>query len=428
MKLRDFTKLVSLYEKVAPSGAERVAQLSDPLPFLQFLSRALDKRIEVDDFGILQPWAIAAIAALGSANTGRRIFVQNAHSTPPSQFAYALGLDDLISGNKVHGLPEKGRTVKLVNVCEYEEIEPVSNEISELVFTGEAGSDSNEYHDIEEVKKTIRYVMIELLRNVIQHSHYAQGAIILAQRMDKYDQPFIQVAVADCGIGVFESLRATHTDIETPSVALERSLWPYFSGKFHQGEKGAPQNAGLGLFFVSEMAKLSGGRLLISSRGASLMIQGDPNALGNNKIDEHQDGFEGTLVSFELPKRGVADYDALIAKITQTARERATRRENIRWLRFDIPPTDSFEYIISIASENTVVAEEFSRSELLPRIIKRQILVLNFSNMKVCTQSYLHALLFEAIRVSHAMQVPLFVKQASPSVTDGIHLVEMYAL
>ena len=168
--------------------------------------------------------------------------------------------------------------------------------------------------------------------------------------------------------------------------------------------------------------------MLISSRGASLLIQGDPNAAGNNRIDEFPQGFEGTLVTFELPKRGVADYDALISKITQLARERATRRESTRWLRFDIPPSDSFEYIISIASENTVVAEEFSRKELLPRIINRQVLVLNFCNMKICTQSYLHALLFEAIRVSHAMQVPLFIKQASPSVTDGIHLVEMYAL
>ena len=428
MKLRDFEKLVSLYEKASPTGPERAAQLSDPVPFLQFINRALDKRIQVDDFGVLQPWAIAAIAALGTTSLGRRVFVQNAHSTPPAQFAGALGLDDLLSGDRVHGLAEKGRTVKLVNVSRYEEIEPVSMEISELVFSDQPGTNSSDYIDVEEVKKTIRYVMIELLRNVIQHSNYPQGAIILAQRMDKYEQPFIQIAVADCGIGIFDSLRVTHVDIETPAVALERSIWPYFSGKFHQGEKGAAQNAGLGLFFVSEMAKLSGGRLLISSRGASLLIQGDPNALGINKIQEFGEGFEGTLVAFELPKRGVADYDALIAKITQLARGRAARREETRWLRFDIPPKDSLEYIISIASENTVIAEEFSRKELLPRILNRQVLVLNFCNMKICTQSYLHAILFEAVRVSHALQVPLFIKQTSPSVRDGIHLVEMYAL
>jgi hypothetical protein len=273
--------------------------------------------------------------------------------------------------------------------------------------------------------------MIEALRNVIQHSEDPAGAVILAQRMDKgpeYEQPYIQVAVVDCGVGIRETLRRTHTDITTTDVALERSLWPYYSGKFHSFQHGSAQNAGLGLFFISEMAKLTSGKLLISSRDASLLLIGDPESMGNNKISSFSIGFPGTLLAFEMPKRGVADYDQLIQRIGEIARSRTAIRESVRWIRFDIPTSDVLEFVITIASEDTVKAEDFSKKELIPRIRAKQIMVLNFIQMKICTQSYLHALLFEAIRIAYELTVPLYAKNASPSVKDGIHLVEMYSL
>jgi len=431
MKLRDIDKLISLIEHIQPEEAERVTFLSEPTAFLRLLDRAAGKRIEVDDFKTLQPWALAALAKLGTTTTEGKLFVHNSKLTSPSQFAAAMGLDNLIAGDKVRGEPEKGRTVKLCEVCTYEEIEPVSDQISKLIVSDAPNADPSEYHDADEVQKTIRYVLIEAVRNVIQHSEDHAGAVVLAQRMDKgpgYEQPFIQVGVVDCGIGILETLSRTHADITTQEVALERSLWPYYSGKFHSFQHGSAQNAGLGLFFISEMAKLTSGKMLISSRGASLLLLGDPEAKGNNKITLLPVGFPGTLLAFEMPKRGVADYDSLIKRIAEIAQTRTVVREKARWIRFDVPPGDAMEFMISIASENTVKAESFSREQLIPRIRSGQVLVLNFSQMKICTQSYLHALLFEAIRTAFELKVPLYAKRASPSVVDGIHLVEMYTL
>jgi len=158
------------------------------------------------------------------------------------------------------------------------------------------------------------------------------------------------------------------------------------------------------------------------------LLLGDPEAKGNNKITLLPVGFPGTLLAFEMPKRGVADYDSLIKRIAEIAQTRTVVREKARWIRFDVPPGDAMEFMISIASENTVKAESFSREQLIPRIRSGQVLVLNFSQMKICTQSYLHALLFEAIRTAFELKVPLYAKRASPSVVDGIHLVEMYTL
>jgi hypothetical protein len=272
--------------------------------------------------------------------------------------------------------------------------------------------------------------MIELLRNVIQHSYDKNGAIIVAQRMrmdDKDSESFTQIAVIDQGIGIYDSLRETRKDIQTEEMALERSIWPHYSGKFYEGQGGSSQNAGMGLFFVSEMAKLTAGIFLIASRGASLYIKGNPES-GINEIRSATTGFDGTLVAFEMPKRGVADYDELIKTISEKARERKASEESKRWIRFDIPTEKVLEFLISIASENTVKAEEFSKTQLIPRINEGEILCLNFTNMQVCTQSFMHSLLYEALRIAFEKKVPLYVKNASPSVADTIRLVERYGL
>ncbi len=388
----------------------------------------MEKRITIDDFQVLQPWAITALAVLATQEDGK-LYIENLHEKPCAKFAASLGLDDLVNGSDVHGAPEVGRTVKLTRVNDFAAIEPVAGNIARLIVSDSLTDQTNtQYLDAEEVRSTIRYVMVELLRNVIQHSFDQRGGIILAQRMDKGPEPSIQVAVVDAGIGIERSLRASHPDISGADVALEHSIWPSYSGTFRLGQAGSSQNAGMGLFFVSEMAKLTSGKFLLCSRGASLLIQGDPESKGNNKIDLFKTGFPGTIAAFEIPKRGVSDYDALIKRIIDIASERQKKETTHQWVRYDLPQTDVIEFVIAVASENTVEAERFSREQLMPRIKCGQGLLLNFANVTICTQSFMHALLFEALRTAFESKVPIFIKNASESVKDGIRLVETYGL
>ncbi len=59
-------------------------------------------------------------------------------------------------------------------------------------------------------------------------------------------------------------------------------------------------------------------------------------------------------------------HDELIKTISEKARERKASDESKRWIRFDIPKEQVLEFLISIASENTVKAEEFSKTQLMP--------------------------------------------------------------
>ena len=56
------------------------------------------------------------------------------------------------------------------------------------------------------------------------------------------------------------------------------------------------------------------------------------------------------------------------------------------------------------------------------------MIVLDFGGMDIVTQSYLHALLFSALRLAWARQSFIYVVNASSSVRSGIELVEDYAL
>lgn len=55
-------------------------------------------------------------------------------------------------------------------------------------------------------------------------------------------------------------------------------------------------------------------------------------------------------------------------------------------------------------------------------------MALDFLNVKVCTQSYLHALLHECVRLAWARKVPVYVVRANATVRAQLEFVEAYSL
>jgi len=109
---------------------------------------------------------------------------------------------------------------------------------------------------IDETRKTLEYVIVELLRNAIQHG--GSPGFVAAQRMDqrnRYPFPVVQVAVADAGIGIPAALVNHHPHIEDPRVALERSLHPHISGTFPEGGSGGIKKRRDGSFLHAGVCK-----------------------------------------------------------------------------------------------------------------------------------------------------------------------------
>jgi hypothetical protein len=372
---------------------------------------------------VIQAWALVGLATLSRHGHPSPLHVDTSGSKPATGFAVALGLDGVIAGSAVTGPAEEGRTVKLTPIGRFPGSSPyeVAGRIARLLIPD----------DTDDTRHTIYYVLSELMRNVVQHSRDAQGGMVAAQLMAAgrggYDHAVVQVAVGDAGIGIPESLRRFHPQYSAPEAALVRALDPHVSGTFEPGLSGTEENAGLGLFFIAEMAKQAGGRLLIATRGARLLLEGARDG-HPQRFEKAPVGFPGTLVAFELPDRGVSDNHALLSRINELARERTPKRVTERWLRYETVPQGVQRIMVAVAAEDTTAAREYANVHLEPRIMRRESVALDFSSLSICTQSFLHALLFEPLRLAWAKRVPLYLVNVSPAVRSSLDLLESYAL
>jgi hypothetical protein len=398
-----------------------------PDEFLSWLADA--SSLDLDSLAFAQIWGLVAIGALSHPGREDSLRVLSEGRSSASRFAHAVGLTELLRGDQCDIPLESGRTVRLCRIGEFRAIEPTAREIAKMLIAGTSESDVA-------TRKTLFYVIVELLRNAIQHSGDPLGGVVAAQWMGAplpgySERPMIQICVADAGMGIQRSLLPRHPGLTDPEESLNKALWPHFSGTFDEGLTGSLQNAGMGLFFIAEMAKLTAGRLLIASRGATLSLVGDRQGLDRHEMSFLKPkglGFPGTLVGFELPTDEVQDYDGLMMRIAQRAKERTPRRAIHRWLRFEEPPASARRFLVSVTSEDTVAAQAFSEQHLQPLLVNRTPVSLNFSNFSVCTQSFLHALLFDAVRMAWARHTPVYIEKASPAVKSGLELLESYAL
>jgi hypothetical protein len=399
-------------------------QLDDPRVFLQWLAAARARGVaSLDEVHVAEVFALAGIAALARHDGRERLTLLPAATTGAARFAHALGLDEVIEGVSEREPTQQGKTVTLTRVRRAGSPEAIASKIVDLLLPARPRSDA---------ATLFWFVLVELLRNVVQHSQDAAGGVVAAQVNDGgpyTGAPALQLVVADNGIGVFEALRRLRPTIQTPAEALARALEPHVSGAFAEGHSGSVHNAGLGLFFVSEMAKATSGRLLLASRGATYFLDRSRAATSRPTITNGDaPDYPGTLVVFETAMGQVGSYDAIIDGILRLAEQRTPQRITQRWLRFEEPPPGTFRALITVASEDTVAAHAFAAAVLEPRLMKREALALDFRTMRVCTQSFLHALLHETVRLAWARKVPMFVVNASPSVRAQLELVEGYSL
>jgi hypothetical protein len=404
-------------DAMSRAGQTRSATLQRPEDFLTYLNQS-QTRVDLAPFTLLEMWALAAVAAPARDKRDRPLEVSWDQSVSSRGFATAVGFDDVakLVGGPVRG--EQGRTVRLTLLRFEEDIDTVAKEIARLL----AGTDETQ----ASARWTLQYVVTELLRNVLQHSRDSLGGVVGAQLNDKglnRDKPVYQVVVADTGKGIRASLARHHSHVTDDREALEIALHPHISGAFPVGRSGNEQNAGLGLFFISEMAKHSGGRMLLASQSAGLII--DPSL--PKRAELLSVGYPGTLVVFESPVRMPMEFGDMFDRIAEHARERKPSRLKSEWLRFSDPPQEAMTFLVNRFAENNEKARDLSQSQIIPRLLKKQTVVLNFVNVQVATQSFIHVLLYEALRIAWASQTPIYVTNVQPFVKRALEYVQVYA-
>ena len=411
---------------MSPVYAPQRITLDAPAGPLRWLSSD-PSEVPLGQIDPIEMWGLVGLAALARLQGPAPLRVTLDPGSSSGRFAHGVGLSDVIDGRAPSIPLEEERTVKLTRVHQHARTEPTARQISSLLL-GRGGDDDTE--------RTLYYVLNELLRNVVQHSQDPLGGVVGAQVNRggrNKNRPFVQVAVADAGIGIFESLRPRHPKLSDPADAVNRALWPHFSSAFDEGETGSADNAGMGLFFIAEMTKLVGGRLVVASRGATLVLVGDENfedPHGKSTFLDAGLGFPGTLVAFEMPVDEQQSYEDMLETIRQRARERTPRRAVHRWFRYEeSAPAGAVQLLVrSTPTEDAKAAAAYAQASIIPRINEQQAVTLNFEGIQVCTQSYIHALLYFPLRMAWAMKTPIYVVNAKPAVRSTLELLENYAL
>jgi anti-sigma regulatory factor (Ser/Thr protein kinase) len=188
----------------------------------------------------------------------------------------------------------------------------------------------------------IKYIMSELIRNVLEHSGSPHGAFVSAQYYKKSNA--IRIGIADTGQGVRSAITQSHSASDD-LTALKLALTPGITGTTSR-EGGTAYNAGAGLFFIKSIATVNRDFFVIYS-GTALykLLKSKPT----RRLQLHANPFEdrhtalgnlpcwpGTVVGIDMVLDANEGFSVLLDKIRDIYSEaiRDRRRERLRRPKF----------------------------------------------------------------------------------------------
>lgn len=377
-------------------------------------------------------YALAAIAAHirpGGSNPAR---IELDYLAPAAQFAVALGLQSI--GERSHRpwhAKENSRTVPLFRVENLGQVLDLSQRMAGLLLSGEMERN---------VRDVVTYSLVELMRNVVQHSHDSLGGIAVAQLIQAEHGPqgseAVQIAIADCGLGIEATLAELHPDVKgRPIAAIQKAMRPHISGKFPEGDRPGVENAGLGLFFLSRIAKRLHGRILVASRGGAIYF-GELDDAGHLRPEELIGcSFPGTLVVLELPKERAVEtgaYSNIIDKIREEELPQYAL-PNLGgpcWIVFSEPLDAAAprRVLISSMSKSFASMRELVESAVLPAIRRGTPVVLDFLNVRFLTDSMAHELVVQAVPEAYERRVKIYAVNADSAIANTLVFVQRYVM
>ncbi len=190
--------------------------------------------------------------------------------------------------------------------------------------------------------QSIKYIVSELVRNVLEHSQSPYGAMVAAQYYKKTNT--VRIGIADTGVGIRQTIGRFHV-AETDKDAINLALTPGITGTTPR-EGGTDYNAGAGLFFTKSISKVnrdyfviySGDtlyKLLKGKPGQPLVLNSDPFA-DRHTLETGLPVWTGTVVGIDMTLNDNEDFATLLKTIrevyTTTVRER--RKKHYKKAKF----------------------------------------------------------------------------------------------
>lgn len=183
----------------------------------------------------------------------------------------------------------------------------------------------------------IRYIVSELVRNVLEHASAKHGAVLSAQYFQKSNT--IRLGIADAGVGIRETISNAYP-AKTDLRAIQLALTPGVTGTTNR-EGGTEYNAGAGLFFIKSIANVNRDYFMIYSGSAmykllkrkpkaKIKLVVDPFA-DRHSQDEQLPYWRGTVVGIDISLAATREFSALLDLIKETYSKAVKERKKARY-------------------------------------------------------------------------------------------------
>lgn len=188
----------------------------------------------------------------------------------------------------------------------------------------------------------IQYTISELVRNVLEHAHSREGAIVCAQYHKRGNK--IRIGIVDTGIGIRESISDSYS-VTSDIDALKLALTPGITGTTNK-LGGSEQNAGAGLFFIKTIAYFnrdpfivySGGAMykLLKRQGNSIILRADPFADHHSK-DISLPYWKGVAVGIDIGLDNTTAFANILDVVKEFYFRNLKEKKKERYRRFKKP-------------------------------------------------------------------------------------------
>lgn len=262
--------------------------------------------------------AIAACAGVSARELGGRVTLD----IPNPDIAFVrylirMGLFEHLGVDAPTTITEHepaGRFVPITQIRSNEDLHHFITEVIPLL------------HDSPDEVGPVKYVISELVRNVLEHAQAPNGAFVCAQYYR--DSKKVGLGVADAGVGVRASL-AYHHPTPDDVTAICLAMRPGVTGTSKRFG-GTEYNAGAGLFFTKSIAALSrchitlfsgSGfyKLLRISAERPIVIREDPRE-DNHRAHDDLPIWHGTAVGVDIGVPPPVRFSTAFAQISKAFR------------------------------------------------------------------------------------------------------------
>lgn len=300
--------------------------------FLRSFDPSNPERLEIsthDKWVNVHPVVLTMIAALSKTVSPKNITIDNITATS-GHYLSRMGLFNAIGKDSPYTIEEHesaGRFIPLTQIRTQEQQTKFITEMIPLLHLETQQADA------------IKYMVGELVRNVLEHSSAKEGAFVAAQYYPKANM--VRLGICDAGVGIWRTINQSwpaQTDID----AIKWALTPGITGTTKR-EGGTETNAGAGLFFVKSMAMVARDYFVVYS-GTGLYkltkrdkrTKGFPRLRANPNHDTHAESnlapnFPGTVVGIDISLDQTTEFRSLLSVIRTAYTEAVKERKKLRY-------------------------------------------------------------------------------------------------